>query len=284
MRCIACGYDIPENSEYCHYCGAKQAETPRLFVNDNRPITSFEVKQEKQQYSEASVIKQNREHTNNRRKKYCRMCGGVIDPANKRCNKCGKQYFRAKTVIPLVLLIMLVILLVCGNIWQYFHNQREIEYYTDRLSIEVGSYQTLLRSKQKSFESVNSENYTLKQELGECQSILDSYTNNIDNLSNEVNLYYDLGFGNDEFWSFQGVLLLKYLENDELMIHVPKGQKDNISIECHDDSIVAVEIDQIAEDDEYVALRYTAQKRGATFCLVFNTETLEYFFLLIMVI
>lgn len=50
---------------------------------------------------------------------YCKRCGGLIDQETKKCQNCGKQYFRAKRVLPAVALIALCLILAILNIVQY---------------------------------------------------------------------------------------------------------------------------------------------------------------------
>ena len=43
--------------------------------------------------------------------KYCKYCGGEIDPTTKKCLSCGRQYFHAQTALPFI--VLLIILIVC---------------------------------------------------------------------------------------------------------------------------------------------------------------------------
>lgn len=44
--------------------------------------------------------------------RYCRLCGSLIDPVNKKCSGCGKQYFRIRRLLKYVLFIGVIILCI----------------------------------------------------------------------------------------------------------------------------------------------------------------------------
>ena len=58
--------------------------------------------------------------SDNRKRRYCKHCGGLIDGKMKQCVSCGKQYFRfSKTVVLVMTLIVMLLTLVGLNIYQY---------------------------------------------------------------------------------------------------------------------------------------------------------------------
>jgi len=63
---------------------------------------------------------------NNKRTKtrYCKKCASPIDNTTKNCTGCGKRYFRAKVILPIVFLSLLVIAFAGLNIFQYMQNQK----------------------------------------------------------------------------------------------------------------------------------------------------------------
>lgn len=50
------------------------------------------------------------------KKRFCKHCGGSIDPHTKKCQQCGKQYLNKNRVITLLVCALLSIGLVCTSI------------------------------------------------------------------------------------------------------------------------------------------------------------------------
>ena len=46
--------------------------------------------------------------------RYCKYCGGVIDADSRRCSSCGRQFFRPKSTLPII--VLSILLLVCIGI------------------------------------------------------------------------------------------------------------------------------------------------------------------------
>jgi len=154
MKCFKCGYPLPEDSDFCQYCGTHL---------ENRSICDFRGEQERETElpsqetetvatetivleetaSEATiselVLVQSREDNlldenkakvaateTNTKQTYCKRCGAPIEHDTKKCSGCGKQYFRVKVIIP-ALLAVLVVGLVGLNIFQYIIYQDKVE-------------------------------------------------------------------------------------------------------------------------------------------------------------
>lgn len=70
------------------------------------------------------------------KQRYCKLCGGVIDNQAKKCEKCGKQYFRFH-VTPKGLLAtgqcLLVIALVAVIICQYIQYKADVAALTEKV-------------------------------------------------------------------------------------------------------------------------------------------------------
>lgn len=131
MKCKSCGFNLPDDSVFCQYCGQE--------------IIKDSVQKNKEHYAMAAIIEQTEiengnQHVNPEDNKpetvggkkitYCKKCGGAVDPNNKKCIKCGKQYFKLSVIIPIgyILTAVLGIALIVAVI---FYNQRINSLETD---------------------------------------------------------------------------------------------------------------------------------------------------------
>ncbi|MBE6911262.1 MAG: zinc-ribbon domain-containing protein [Ruminococcaceae bacterium] len=62
IKCPSCENEISEDSTVCKYCGAD--------------------------------VRTGKNHFEKKFKKYCKKCGGGINPDIKVCTRCGKRYFK----------------------------------------------------------------------------------------------------------------------------------------------------------------------------------------------
>lgn len=63
------------------------------------------------------------------KQRYCKYCGGAIDGESRKCTKCGKQYFKLrinKKAVKTLCLFITIVLLLAGNLYQYYRYQRDI--------------------------------------------------------------------------------------------------------------------------------------------------------------
>ena len=121
MKCYNCGQLLPEDSEFCQYCGAKIEEVATVLIKTETEEISIKSDDEQADIllSENNV---KTEKTNDSKKKaFCGVCGSAIDKENKKCTGCGKQYFRGIRLKPLLNCIFCVTILVSlfFNIMQY---------------------------------------------------------------------------------------------------------------------------------------------------------------------
>ena len=99
MNCPKCCNSIPEDSEYCQYCGCpiniiehhNQAHSPESSFNDNKKSTRF-----------------------------CKICGSPIDSTTHICSGCGKKYFHfGRSMVVSTILLVLLLTSVSLNLIQY---------------------------------------------------------------------------------------------------------------------------------------------------------------------
>ena len=98
IKCPVCENEISEDSTVCKYCG--------------------------------TGILTGKNHFEKKFKKYCKKCGGGIDPNTKICTKCGKRYFKfnfasfliGATVMAVILTVVFICVVLCDSrLYRNFH-------------------------------------------------------------------------------------------------------------------------------------------------------------------
>lgn len=133
MICPKCGLELPDESKFCQYCGvsvtASSAEIESSSVVEGRvvdtaPATRSALQSESRigTFYSPIVSEQNDKiyYSKDPREKatrFCRQCGGKIDNNTKKCTLCGKQYFRVKTTLPIIILTFLLTISISLNIY-----------------------------------------------------------------------------------------------------------------------------------------------------------------------
>lgn len=68
------------------------------------------------------------------KERHCKKCGAVVDRKTKRCTGCGKQYPRAKVVIPITIIIVLLIASLALNTLLYLGAVGAIKQLDDEIA------------------------------------------------------------------------------------------------------------------------------------------------------
>lgn len=139
MKCTKCGYDLPADSEFCQYCGArleKAAVVPANSAVAEQKVTEIPAVSPVMPAVQAQPVSPKEKTV---KKRYCSRCGSLIDSETKVCTGCGKKYFKgirlskkssqSRRIFPVVLSIVLAVILaasVAGNILQYVRYQEEL--------------------------------------------------------------------------------------------------------------------------------------------------------------
>lgn len=192
MNCPKCGYALPDDSEFCQYCGEKLSVHIEDYDAVGEPTMELTAATEAQQseiectqasYKESSFPSQeesdtitqvvtsqnhNEEETanvsgqkqtkseapiDNRKKKFCKYCGGLIDFKTKECTSCGKRYFRlSKNTVAMALLIIVLLSLVGLNAFQYIRNTAaisDLEQQIKTKSTTISSLRTTVAAQKR---------------------------------------------------------------------------------------------------------------------------------------
>lgn len=248
LKCPECGCELPDDSEFCQYCGAKlnkkmvspkesystgineepmkkgfPAEENPFVRNDLAPGTkvvqinqscedsqadSEMMLQQKKPTDEsksensasAQLVSPQIDPTADRKKQFCRYCGGVIDPKTKKCYSCGKQYFRFPKKAAAIMMCFLVFAALAGlNVYQYLSYQNSAE--ADAVIIDNLEQQAKIRNANLS--SLNSQLTTLKQEITSYQTEAKMYHTICDFLKSG-----NAGYASSEFLASDSIIVI----------------------------------------------------------------------------
>ncbi len=133
MICNKCNQSLPDDSEFCQYCGEKLeslANNEETVINPTPVIENTQVAKvtpEIHTSGEKLCIQQELSFEDitpipaldkaDKKKRFCKMCGGLIDLETKKCTSCGKQYFKfPKINIGIMISMIICLILLASNI------------------------------------------------------------------------------------------------------------------------------------------------------------------------
>ena len=192
MNCPKCKSILPDDSEFCQFCGTKIES--KSFINvSTRPTVSLEdkeiTKQEnvstpvfiassKLNQANQTVQKPNQEAT---KEQHCKVCGGLIDSKTKKCISCGKQYLKLRPLVLAVILLAVILSVSAAlNVYQYYDAQQK-----------------------------SSQIFSLKSQVNENKDKAESYDDLISALSTG-----NLGYAANNFQSSESVIVVSKNQKD----------------------------------------------------------------------
>ena len=142
MICKACNKDMPEDSVFCPFCASPIASeeslatetvetAPEAITEETNvsPVVPAEAVPTPAEAScnatgEADSVPEEKdlkaEASKEPKKRFCKHCGGLIDNDTRKCDKCGKQYFKIKRLsVPTIITAALLLCSLAGNIYQF---------------------------------------------------------------------------------------------------------------------------------------------------------------------
>lgn len=172
MKCYNCGHLLPEDSDFCQYCGKriekqtsiKENVVEEVIVADETnktaelPLHNLEnaTPEEKLnpgikiQEEAIGTLKGNKKEKNSKIR-FCKMCGSQIDAQTKKCSGCGKQYFKGikfnKFLTTVLILSVVILTSVILNIVQHakieslnnkneYYEKRNLQYQEEVLNLK----------------------------------------------------------------------------------------------------------------------------------------------------
>ena len=115
MKCPECGYLLPDDSDFCQYCGKKLVIPAKEAVPQMASVAAWSAP-----VDGSTGISQTTSQRMSCKQCFCKRCGGAIDSHTKKCSSCGKQYFKL-SIKPVVLLIIVLFVAAAGYIgYNYF--------------------------------------------------------------------------------------------------------------------------------------------------------------------
>lgn len=149
-------------------------------------------------------------NTSNGSKKqtYCKKCGSAIDSNTKKCDGCGKQYFRAKTTIPILTLSVLLVLSVGLNTLQYLQGTEAAETIASQAT-EINNIKRTITSQTNQITSQSNTIASHKRQITSLQKTQDNYDRICDALR-----IGNLGYATSNFNSSESIILVKKNETN----------------------------------------------------------------------
>lgn len=163
MICQKCGMKIPDDSEFCQYCGEKLEITTDIDENAKKSKQNSFTPVYISSTKDTSANQKSKEKHD--KEKYCKKCGGHINNATKKCESCGRQYFKIKpSAVCIAVLAVFLVISVAFNVHQYYVGQNNIAEINE-LSSEVSSLNDKVTSLKSSIRNITTKVWQDSSEL-----------------------------------------------------------------------------------------------------------------------
>ena len=138
---------------YKEYFGLPVSQSSTLQISDEKP---------------AEEPKTNKLRTRSKQH-YCTVCGQIIDSSTKKCTGCGKQYFNAKKIVPIVFLSLLLAVSVSLNVIQYLQGKKTLETVATQTT-KIEKLEKDVATQKGTISAQKSKISDLKKEVDELDS------------------------------------------------------------------------------------------------------------------
>ena len=285
MQCSKCGNILPNDSEFCPYCGAKVQMTHPIgaatvsaasYPQANQPAgyTANGLQQrapETIQNAAPSYISSYNPSNGagagviQSKKLVCKNCGGPIDSTNK-CVSCGKPYSRfSKKTIAIICASLVLAVLIGLNIYQYVDNRNTVARLQDKISENIST-----------IDSKDSEISTLNSELADAQLIVDDYDTICSFLTSS-----DAGYASNSFRASNSIIVLNKTETKSFTLTATFYGTYNIGMTG---SSASVDFSQDTWYGTTTTINVTPYTEGITTATFSNSVNSQTFRVLVVVI
>lgn len=124
----------------------------------------------------------------NGKKRYCKLCGGIINPSTKKCNDCGKQYFRLpkfKFYLSFWIVFLGLIIIIAGLLFKITEYKTTI----DDLQTEISEMNATIDQLNASISELTEASNEKEEKLRRFRSLSDMYLSEKNELKQTVDFF-----------------------------------------------------------------------------------------------